>query len=798
LNPFSRKTIALKLNYREGATYFFRDLRYHFLKVLLDDLEKNLSVTREQFRHFISWADESFQLLLAASDIPSQNKALEDFVKELTERTGNITNQIVDLQSLYKGRLQVEYRKNAIFFMHQLERIDFNNFIKGKRRHKKLYLARKELLADFPASWAEKATLDLNTIKSSALLYDYFGQVQQEIQAFIGRLRQFFTNEQEQPVDKLIESLLSLKTGQKDSKPPTLPEWEFNHESVVEKLRTTTDRLLSLVSVLPEESTVSVQFDGKAEGLTLPIRAMASHLTETTLTGPINDNLEELSTRIERSNLIFNDQASLVMFNLFNLEESDDERMRTDEIDKAVRSIHQEMELLNRAFEAAIKDIGRYCEDLQSALQIHHLTDLSGDFSTLVRIRRKRNLQGRLSAKLAQVKGVIHRAMVSVLYSQAKGVLLARELSASTPSLSVNERIVQVVRSVTPHQTILQKLPHYYVSLFSGRSNIGDNFWVPRPSEERQFEVGLDRYQVTRQGMLLVLGERNTGKTALSKHFTESRSAQYGAYHIFPPEDGATDVKVFEAALQKVTRIDGDGAQILSLLPHNSILVIHDLELWWERSAQEGLAVVRYLKSLIETFSTKCLFIVNTNPFAFSAINIAEPLDAHCAGVVRCLPFTSFDLKQLIMARHKSSGLSLDFGSGVNDTLGEIKLARLFNNLFTYSKGNPGVAMNAWLSGVQAFDDKVITWKAPAIKDREVLAEIPESWSHLCLQLLLHKRMNLDKIFRTVQLEKGQIISSLAIMNRLQLISVRGNSIYYLNPNVEFLLIEYIREREWI
>ena len=192
------------------------------------------------------------------------------------------------------------------------------------------------------------------------------------------------------------------------------------------------------------------------------------------------------------------------------------------------------------------------------------------------------------------------------------------------------------------------------------------------------------------------------------------------------------------------------------------------------------------------------MFIANMNPYAFDVINTAEPLDTHCAGVIRCEPFNSFELKQLVMARHKSSGLGLDLGSGASDSFGEIRLARIFNNMFAYSKGNPGVAMNAWLTGIQHFVDKTISWKAPAIKDTDAFAEIPETWAHLCLQLLLHKRMSFDKMLRAVQMDKDQIVNSLAIMKRLQLLDMRGNSIYFLNPNIEFLLVNRFKEKEWI
>jgi hypothetical protein len=340
--------------------------------------------------------------------------------------------------------------------------------------------------------------------------------------------------------------------------------------------------------------------------------------------------------------------------------------------------------------------------------------------------------------------------------------------------------------------------PHYYVSLFSGRSNIGDNFWVDRPVEENQFEIAHQRYKTNGDGFILVLGERNTGKTALCKRFCDLHSNTYKSYQLFPTEDGSVSIEVFENVLRKVTQLEGDSSQIINLLPHNSILVIHDLELWWERSERNGLTAVRHIKSLIEQFSSKCLFVINMNPFAHGIINVAEPLDTYCSGIVRCLPFNSFELKKLLTTRHQSSGLNLDFGSGSVDTHSEIRMAHKFNKLFSYSAGNPGVAMNAWLSGIQEFSDKTILWKNPHIVNEDAFEEMPEVWSHLCIQLLLHKRMSWDKLIRTIAIEENQMMNALQAMKRLQIVSVRNANIYFLNPTIEFLLIRNFSKRGWV
>jgi hypothetical protein len=301
-----------------------------------------------------------------------------------------------------------------------------------------------------------------------------------------------------------------------------------------------------------------------------------------------------------------------------------------------------------------------------------------------------------------------------------------------------------------------------------------------------------------RAGFIMVLGARNAGKTLLCNQFSEIKKDTHVSYHLFPPEEGAISIVAFEAALQKATKFKGNTSQIINLLPYNSMIVIHDLELWWERSEENGLNVIRHIKSVVGEYSSKCLFVMNMNPFAYAIVNATEPLDTHCTGVVRCQPFNSHDLKQLVMTRHKSSGMLLDFGNGATNSFSEIKLAKLFNRIFEYSSGNPGVAMNAWLTGIRHFSNETITWKAPRLKYKDALSEMPHLWSHLSLQLLLHKRMSADKIIRLVPLEKDQLLSALDAMQRLQIVFVRGSGAYYLNPAIEYLLIANFREKEWI
>ena len=246
------------------------------------------------------------------------------------------------------------------------------------------------------------------------------------------------------------------------------------------------------------------------------------------------------------------------------------------------------------------------------------------------------------------------------------------------------------------------------------------------------------------------------------------------------------------------SRIDGESNEIFNSLVHGSVIVLHDLELWWERSGEKGLETIRHIKQLVDNFSSKCLFIVNLNPFAYEVLKRVEDLDTFSLGSIRCRPFNSFELRQLILLRHKSSGLQFTFGNKSEEEINEITLARLFNRVFEYSHGNPGMAMNAWLCSMKKFSGKTISISMPAISDTEVINKLPAMWSMICIQLLMHKRMSLKKLSQVLSQQEDEIGEQLRAMTRIGIVKARNMELYGLNPYIEFLLINVFRKKEWI
>ena len=151
--------------------------------------------------------------------------------------------------------------------------------------------------------------------------------------------------------------------------------------------------------------------------------------------------------------------------------------------------------------------------------------------------------------------------LIDLVYSRSEGVLLARRM-ANRP-VTPTSRILGLVEDLSPAERVLKDLPHFYVNLFSGKSSIGTEFWVPRPEAEEAFARAYERHKRGHHGSIVVLGERNGGKTAFCRQMGSSLFPHGSVFHVFPPREGSVDPELFARTLRRSTGISGTPVEIL-------------------------------------------------------------------------------------------------------------------------------------------------------------------------------------------------------------------------------------------
>jgi hypothetical protein len=290
------------------------------------------------------------------------------------------------------------------------------------------------------------------------------------------------------------------------------------------------------------------------------------------------------------------------------------------------------------------------------------------------------------------------------------------------------------------------------------------------------------------------LGDRNSGKTAFAKHITQALCKGKNIYDIFPPIAGTTSTAVFRDLFAKALQQRGDLRQMINRLPADSVIIINDLELFWERT-EEGLEIIKKLEELIDELGKRVLFIVNMNPYAYRLINQMTRLGDRFIELIPLKPFSAEEIQTLILKRHKSSGLDFGYSEGAGQ-LNEVQMAALFNAYFNYSNGNPGTALNGWLGRIKKVSNGFIEVSKPDYPSLDTLKQLDAEWDMLLVQFILHKRLTEKKILQITQWTESKTKAVVLAMLRAGIIIEKSSLVYHLDTFIQPFVVDALKEKE--
>jgi len=393
------------------------------------------------------------------------------------------------------------------------------------------------------------------------------------------------------------------------------------------------------------------------------------------------------------------------------------------------------------------------------------------------------------------VKSSFKNLTTRALYSRSEWILLAKKILESDRNSTINQKILDLIELVSPKEKVIENLPQFYKNLFSGRSSISEDFWIKRERDENMFRKGIDRNKTGHNGGIMIIGDRNSGKTAFCRYNTERLFKKEKIYNIFPLYTGSVKVSDILAELSKVTNTKGSLHEIMESVPQGSVLIIHDLELWWERSVN-GWEVIRLIKDMINNYSQKIQFVVNMNPYAFDLMNKMVNLQDAFISVIPLLPFDSKELQETIIRRHHSSGLEFVLDKHEEDEVSGIRMAGLFNKYFNYSEGNPGTALKSWIVNIISVSDKKIYIRHPFIPDTKILKKLDENWKVVLIQLILQKRLTFERINKIFFSDEKLTRDIIGSMLRVGLIEERRDNLFIVNPYIEPHIVKIFKAEE--
>ncbi len=782
------KPITQTINYRELARFFQLSTRTVFLKKVLGQLLEDQTKFYENARKLAGnitdtlnhlersiWEEKEMDLGKAAN--------LENEVTQTTE-------ELEKLAVLYHNRLLAEFRRNLLLMQKDMENLETDRLIQRRARSKKYYAKTESNVKDFSEAFEVNVKTMVNMIILELKVHAIQNRQETLLFDFTDSLTMMVGT---QFLKKTEAACAALAEGDADKAFKVKFDVDFEAE-LQEQFEQHQAKLMSLTDELPEKIEIysQVQDEEERESVSIPVSRMAEYYLKSRYESPTEELFETTMDALKRAIFTSQDALNLAQFNLDNKEpmiSSADEILATCKT-KIEKEKNEISELLDNYRRECEKLLASAYEPLESV----RIEESAEDYSSGLRIYQSQQVLSGAEALVEKVKQTVQKSVTRLLYRRSEAVLYANQLSKTKKQSSANSMLLDLKEELSPPKKGIEPLPQYYVSLFNGKSNISKDFWIGRPVEEATFKKAVMRHRSGYAGGILLLGDRNSGKTAFSKHIAQQIFKSSTVYHIFPPIPGTTAVEGFEKSLSKALQKRGTAQQMLSRLPEKSVLIINDLELFWERSDQ-GMEVIELIGDLIDQFGDKILFVANLNAYAYRLINEAAKLEDHFIEIINMMPFDAEELSELVLKRHKSSGLKVN-GIEKEEQLSELQIAALFHSYFKYSHGSPGVTLNGWLSNIEKANKEYISVKKPIYPSLEVFDKLDDDWTMLIIQFILHKRLSASKIVRITGWSSAQTEEKILALRRAGLIVEKTGGIYNLDPVMYPFILDAFKERE--
>ena len=809
LHPFSKTIIKERIRYRTLLRYYLRDNRYQYMNSYL----KNFSEKNIRFIYAIK------ELLLKVENqmelfsknfhsVKTQEKIIDEINTLFTGTTGELKKDITGSSAIFLNELLSDFRKNLQLLSYDLEKINCNRQLLKKRRKRKYYRLQRISLTDFSREWLEFTFHFTNKIYLDVILLSLKNNIMDETDEFILSLRTQIQSGLLNKIRQFLSTLdeLSRKPAEilKINPQLNIDNQFFNFEipfrKLVDTIEKKTEDLPESLNVSEALITDSLKTREEQESIIeVPVRQITKHFISSIFPGEIEEYLSHLNERMRKIILQVKDQVSYMYFELENLSnEAENEDSTILKVTGEIRKdIIPEENLAAEILEETGREIKLKLENAFAPLSHIKILESNRELSHFIMEYKGKKTLSRVESLTGSLKLFIKNMTVRILYSQSEGILLAKKIREGETQHSFTEQILDFITQISPDYNVYDKIPVYYKNLFSGRSSISEDFWIERKAGQAQFEKTYRHYLEGYRGGIMVLGERNSGKTAFCRYITRKYFNNEKAYHIFPPLYGSAKPEDFGKILSETTHMRGTTDEIFEKLQNGTVLVIHDLELWWEMS-ETGYSTLQLISEAIKKYSSKCLFIINMNQYTYKRINMIHNIEDSFIGTIFCRPFDSEDIKDLIMRRHKSGGMKIYMGDKGEDQLSDIRLAGLFNKFFNYSGGNPGLSLLAWVTQIKKVLNGKIYIEPPIVPNTGIFNNLNDDWQVILIQLIYHKRMDMNRLKNVLQLNDDEIVKLINSLLMTGLVKEKAKELYVINRYVDRFLTEYFHDMELI
>ncbi|MFC2088393.1 hypothetical protein ACFLSX_02245 [Calditrichota bacterium] len=724
---------------------------------------------------------------------------------KIEEQIQAITVTIQNEQQKSLSQLQKDLHMNLQNFAAILESKNINQQIKKLNKDLKKNPVSNIQISNIPDSWLENEQLITNFLVEDLYLKNFENRIEKILERFISEIDISIGSNYVERLDELFTTLESISLGANSAvnwpvfSQDTIISQEL-FENLIKDIVLAEDDLPENIEIMAEHSFQNIEQDqfGNVATLQIKLNRYIDFLVETELINPLQQHVTELSTGLQKTNEVAQDIIRFTNHNIALI--ADDKKEIPESVQVVIKNgqerVKTEKKRISELQEKLLTDFNKLLQSTFDKMNPYLITRSIGEIKQTIRTQESRKVLSKITNISQKVKLSVKNLLVRLIYQKSESVLLAKKFTKATDVYQTESgRILETVRQLSPNSEINQVLPFYYKQLFLGKHIVNRDFLIGRTYELQRADESIDLYRQGYFGGLLILGDRYSGKSTLSRSIAAKNFDNNKVFEIHAPYQGSIELNEFKNLLVEVIQKSGYYDSIFNSIPKNSVIIFHDLELWWERS-HNGFTVIDEIIELIGKYSDKCLFIVNTDMNSFKFINRLKNIENSFISAIKCQPFDSEEIQNAILLRHRSSGLKFEFDGHPEDSISNLRLARLFNKYFDISEGNIGQAIHYWISNITKVKSQLLYIQNPVSVSDKVLNKINKDWLLIMQQFMLHKHLSSERLSRIMGDGSSTLLQLLISFRRSGLIQDIQPDVFQISPYIQPIITKRLSEMD--